>query len=513
MKRTEPSLRAVVHAGGPAMASHTVASLVAAPAVAPQPGSAPWAKPPHAGTSAAAPAGAGPWALAVPTDARRALARGWLWLGLLALIGSGLFSVLLVLSRTPGLNRMFDSAGFFRVALVVHVDLSVLVWFFALAGVLWSINCSTRGQRWGWAALGLCGAGAVLMSLAPFIGSGAAIMANYIPVLDGAPFLAGLLVFAAGVAVLVLRSLWAAPRIGVRLDHSGAQRFGLNASVVATAVALLAFGWSYAVLPPSLAGKASYEILFWGGGHALQFTWTLLMLVAWMWLAGACGARPRLSPRITVGLFALALASVFVTPYAYLAHDIASVEHRNLHTWAMRLGGGLAIVPIGLAVALGLRGIRHWQATQRPLRAALIASMLLFAAGGLIGVFIAGNNVRIPAHYHGSIVGVTLALMGLVYLLLPQLGYRAPQGRLATWQPVLYGAGQLMHIAGLVWSGGYGVQRKVAGAEQVLRSGAEVAGMGLMGLGGLVAIVGGLLFVVVVIGALRHPLPAARADA
>ena len=93
--------------------------------------------------------------------------------------------------------------------------------------------------------------------------------------------------------------------------------------------------------------------------------------------------------------------------------------------------------------------------------------------------------------------------MGLVYLLLPQLGYRAPAGRMATWQPTLYGAGQLMHIIGLVWSGGYGVQRKVAGAEQVLRSGAEIAGMGLMGLGGLVAIIGGLLFVVVVLKALR----------
>jgi hypothetical protein len=64
-----------------------------------------------------------------------------------------------------------------------------------------------------------------------------------------------------------------------------------------------------------------------------------------------------------------------------------------------------------------------------------------------------------------------------------------------------------MHIVGLVWSGGYGVQRKVAGAEQVLRSASEVAGMGLMGLGGAVAIVGGVLFVVVVITAMR---PSAR---
>ena len=54
------------------------------------------------------------------------------------------------------------------------------------------------------------------------------------------------------------------------------------------------------------------------------------------------------------------------------------------------------------------------------------------------------------------------------------------------------------HIIGLVWSGGYGVQRKVAGSEQVLRSTEEVLGMGLMGLGGLIAIVGGVMFVVIV---------------
>ena len=76
---------------------------------------------------------------------------------------------------------------------------------------------------------------------------------------------------------------------------------------------------------------------------------------------------------------------------------------------------------------------------------------------------------------------------------------------MATLQPWLYGMGQLMHIIGLVWSGGYGVQRKVAGTDQVLRSTAEVAGMGLMGLGGLIAIIGGLLFVVVVLRAMRQP--------
>jgi cytochrome c oxidase subunit 1 len=260
-------------------------------------------------------------------------------------------------------------------------------------------------------------------------------------------------------------------------------------------------------LPQSLTGKAYYEILFWGGGHVLQFTWTLLMLVAWLWLASACGARIVLSARLTLLMFALALVSVFVAPYAYLAYDIASVEHRNLHTWAMRLGGGIAIAPIALAVCFGLYSAARAakiSETARPLRAALISSIFLFAAGGIIGALINGNNVKIPAHYHGCIVGVTLAFMGLVFHLLPQLGYGVVRGKLATAQPYIYGSGQLMHIIGLVWSGGYGVQRKVAGADQVLRSTSEIAGMGLMGLGGLVAIIGGLIFVVIIIKALRQ---------
>ncbi len=450
------------------------------------------------------------YSFTVPTDARLALARGWLWLGLAALIGSGVFSILLVFSRTPGVNALLPVADFFRVALVVHVDLSVLVWFMALAGMLWSLNGSARRMGLGWAGLALAAAGTAAMTLAPFTGEGEAVMANYIPMLTAPLFVTGLLAFAAGVGVLVLRSLVNAPRLGLEFDGRGALRFGLNAAAVATAVALLAFGWSYAELPTTLSGKAYYEILYWGGGHSLQFTWTLLMLVAWLWLASACGARLPLSPRVTLLMFALALASVFVTPYAYLAYDIASVEHRALLTWAMRLGGGVAILPVGLAVVFGLRAAPPIADASRPLRAALLSSVLLFAAGGVIGVFISGSNVRIPAHYHGCIVGVTLALMGLVYQLLPALGYRAPQGRLATWQPWLYAGGQLMHIVGLVWSGGYGVQRKVAGAEQVLRSTAEVAGMGLMGLGGLIAIVGGLLFVVVVLRHMRNAAAPAR---
>ncbi|KZY29833.1 hypothetical protein A3729_21955 [Oleiphilus sp. HI0043] len=113
-------------------------------------------------------------------------------------------------------------------------------------------------------------------------------------------------------------------------------------------------------------------------------------------------------------------------------------------------------------------------------------------------------NVVIPAHYHGSIVGVTLSFMGIAYLLMPKLGLGTPDTRLAAIQPYVYGGGQLMHILGLAWSGGYGVQRKTAGAAQGLDRLPEIIGMGMMGLGGLISTIGGLLFLIVIIKAWRR---------
>jgi hypothetical protein len=226
------------------------------------------------------------------------------------------------------------------------------------------------------------------------------------------------------------------------------------------------------------------------------------MFAAWLALAEASGARTPLSPRVAILLFAIGLAAVFATPLIYLAYDIVSVEHYRLQTWLMRIGGGLAILPFAAAMVHALAAAPRAGAQERPLRAALGWSVLLFGVGGLIGFAIQGSNVRIPAHYHGAIVGVTLAFMGLTYHLLPRLGFGAVAPHWAERQLWLYAGGQLAHVAGLAWSGGYGVQRKVAGADQVLRGAEQVVAMGLMGLGGLVAIAGGMLFVVLALRAM-----------
>ena len=114
------------------------------------------------------------------------------------------------------------------------------------------------------------------------------------------------------------------------------------------------------------------------------------------------------------------------------------------------------------------------------------------------------SNTIITAHYHGTGGAVSLAFMGLTLHLLPRLGYREPDLKWATLMPYIYGGGQLLHILGLLWSGGYGVQRKVAGAAQELHGFAQKAGMGLMGFGGLIAVIGGIIFLVVVFRAMRR---------
>ncbi|MGB5305415.1 MAG: cbb3-type cytochrome c oxidase subunit I [Gammaproteobacteria bacterium] len=440
--------------------------------------------------------------LDMPADPMRRLSIGWLALALGSLVVAGLLTIVIVLSRTPYVQDIFPWVDLFRAALVVHVDLTVLVWFLSMAGVFWSINSHTGCTRCGWAALALCSSGACVIALSPFLGSGNPLITNYIPILNDPLFFLGLLVFGGGFLLLVVRGLSVSRAIGSQITGQGALRFGLLSALLAAVVALGALLASWLRIPETVQGVYYFELLFWGGGHVLQFVHIQLMLVTWLWLASVSGIASRLTPRIVLFLFAVGLLPVLLTPLAYVNVDIASAEHLSMMTRLMQFGGGLAAMPIGLVVLFNLVSSSRGPVQSGPERSALLASMLLFGVGGLIGFLIQGSNVTVPAHYHGSIVAVTLAYMGIIYHLLPLLGFRRPLGRIVVLQPWIYAGGQFLHVIGLAWSGGYGVRRKTAGDAQILDRMEEVAGMGLMGLGGLIAVIGGVLFLVIVFKAM-----------
>ncbi len=435
------------------------------------------------------------------TEAIRKRTVGWIWLGVYSLLAAGLLSLCLALARTPGIQDLFPGTDFFHVALVVHVDLSVLVWFMACAGMVWTLFGRARGSRTGAMAFWLAVLGAVMISIAPFIGADRPLMNNYVPVLQHPWFFAGLGLLAVGIVLQAMDYLRGIAISFRRPDFTDMVRFALALAALSTLAAIAAVGWTYFALPADVQGERYFETLFWGGGHILQFTNSVLVLVAWFLLGKASGSHAWLSPRVGLVLFALVVLPLLSVPWIYrqpVTADAAFTEFTTLMRW-----GGLMTLPLGLAIGVGFIYRHKAPAHLQPLRATLLCSLTLFAAGGLLGFLIRGSNTMIPAHYHGSIVGVTLAFMGVVYYLLPRLGFTIRHQRMLYLQPYIFAGGQLMHITGLAMSGGYGVQRKVAGADQMLSGFHESLGMGMMGMGGLLAAIGGLCFLIIAISALR----------
>lgn len=426
-------------------------------------------------------------------------AKRWLMVGVVALALAGVLAIVLVVARTPQLAALTLFKDLFGKSLVIHVDLSVLVWFLAAAGMGWHLIPETNPRNWHClrymraSGLWIFLAGTVLMALSLAMG-GESLKNNYVPVLTNIGFALSVGLVLAGICLSALQTL-ARLRLSDFAGEDGVMHFGLACGALIVLIATLCFYLSAEQLGDRVHGEQRYEIIFWGGGHVLQFLYVQVMMVSWLVLAKALGL-PSLPRRALFVLFALGPLAALSSPAVYLTHDVTSFEYREFFTRQMRDALGVAPGLLGLVVLIYfLRRIATVTREQRALASCLAMSLLLFCFGGVFGLMIVSENVLVPAHYHGSIVGVTLALMGAAYLLLPRFG-GAPVAhtRMAFWQPMLYGFGQIMHISGLAYSGGYEVLRKTPGE---VTSEARAA-MGIMGLGGLLAIMGGILFVLVV---------------
>jgi cytochrome c oxidase subunit 1 len=431
------------------------------------------------------------------------LSRWWLLIGTIALAIAGLYSLVLAGGRSPKLGESGLLHRLFHEALVVHVDLSVLVWFLAIACLLWSRATAHWKPPVPWIEEGalVCFAlGTLAITLSPLDPSGRAMMSNYIPVIHSPVFFMGLMLVFCGTLLMLAKMLLAPP---APAENGVVPSFAPWSAALITLVALVCFVWSVPLMPPVIDGEQYYDMVFWAGGHVLQFTHTQVLMMVWLSLLAALvpGFVPH--ARLVKALFLFALLAACLSPLAFLLYDITSSQFRDFFTHQMIALGGLAPAVLLLVAAPALW--RAHGARKGPHRAcyyALLASVVLFLYGGVLGLLIQGQNVGIPAHYHGSIVGITLAFMGFAYLLLPKLGYAAmAHTRMACLQPVIYGIGQVMHVSGFAWSGGYGALRKTPGGTY---EGSAQLAMGLMGGGAGLAAIGGLLFVLVIIRAVRQ---------
>src|SRR5262245_5409609 len=75
------------------------------------------------------------------------LTRAALGLAIGSLLLAGCFSLLLVVGRIPALAQWVTDPQFFKRCLVLHVDLALLVWFFAFAAALYSLLPGCRASH------------------------------------------------------------------------------------------------------------------------------------------------------------------------------------------------------------------------------------------------------------------------------------------------------------------------------------------------------------------------------
>lgn len=423
------------------------------------------------------------------------LLRRWLLFAVSALGIAGGFAFLAVLARTPAVQILHSAEGLHR-AIAGHVTFSLLVWLLAFEAILWILARGPAARDWRpWWGLVLAAGGSGLLVVAVLSGRGVPILTDYVSVVVDPLFFTGLAALVCGVGLVAWTS-FEGPE-GAIAGHPH-MRYGMRQAAAVGALALGAGLLSFLRLGATGGARldfAFFQSLFWVPGHLLQFVNVIAMVSAWYLLLETGfgvtvrdGRLPRLALRGYLALAGLLfVATLLLDPRTLPANLRLSVL----------MGSALAL-PTVIHIGIVARAIfRKPGRPASPEAAALVCSLSLFVGGVLLAVARAGtgSSMWIPAHYHAVVVGgVTMAFMGLTYRLLAETGEVA-WPRLAALQPWLYGMGMLIVVAGMNWAGSSGAPRKTFDPALGAAALRWVTPMNLMGLGGVVAVLGGAAFV------------------
>lgn len=454
-------------------------------------------------------------ALSSPSpSANRAELWGWSFAAVVALALAGLYAVLLVLSRTPFLDGILSWPDqFFQKGLVAHVVFSFLVWFLAVFSALAlqagdeaaapSDKPETLIRFFGRAALTGTGLGMILILISPFIGGGEPSLNNYVPVIINPLYYTGLILVGLGTLTIVLRML---VQVGRAEEPAEPATFLLVTAGIVFLASLAGVLMAYFQLGPSTVDHSYNESLFWGGGHLLQVMNLAFVFVVWDRLGreGVIGGfiGPRWAQAVSLAL--IAITAIGLSFFGLFGTN--GDEFREAFT-TLQFAFAVPILMVAWALLPRLMRAARLGIMRDPAGLALITSIVVFAVGAAFGIFVDGTDTRTPAHYHGIVGGINIALVGFFYQrILPLLGRPPQRFRLIKFQIWLYAVGQLMFIVGMFAAGGMGASRKTAETSIDLDSVGGIAATAIRDLGGALSILGGILSIIILFKALlRKP--------
>ena len=428
------------------------------------------------------------------------IARAWFRFAIGSLVLAGLLSLVLVVGRLPFLGWLFTDPLFFKRALVVHVDLAIVVWFQAGTLAFLGLALGPRLPRGLTAvALALAAAGIIGLLIGALMPGAQPVLSNYVPVIDHPIFFGGLISWFAGAGLFFILALTTPAPAGSKI-LTASTVIALRGSAAANVLALITFLGAWQTTPAA-APAIYYELIFWGGGHVLQAANVAAMLGLWLHLLHRWSGQIILSPTAMTALIAALVLPQLILPVLAFSGTTAS-SYFSMATHLMRW----TIFPVVLVVLCVVttqvwrqRAALNWRDYRF---IGLAGSATLTVLGFILGSFIRQSSTLVPGHYHCAIGAVTLALMAAAYDFCTDVvpvRTTSTSPRYAGLQLLLFGGGQAVFGLGFALAGAYGLGRKQYGIEQHVRSLGEYLGLSIMGLGGLVAVAGGIFFLAVML--------------
>lgn len=428
-----------------------------------------------------------------------------------------------------GINVLIFWIIFFEIAVLYFVSSVVL-------------GCRLAMPKVGFLAFVLMVVGALINNYAVWGLNSAVMMTSYAPMPAHWTFYLGLILFAVGALLgcfLFLGTLVIAKK---EKTYEGSLPLVVFGGLTACIIAVFTIASGAIILVPTMLWQLGlisnidagvYRLIWWAFGHSSQQINVAAQISIW-YLVGSLlfGAKP-LSEKVSRVAFLLYIAVLQVASAHHLLVDPGvGVEWKMFNTsYAMYLAvmasmiHGLT-VPGAMEAAQRAKGYTNgmfeWLRKApwgNPVFSSIMISIVGFGfLGGITGVMmgteqlnlIIHNTVYVPGHFHATVVlGTTMSFMGLTYWLVPILFRRELILKsFCKWQPYIFGLGMTGVSLFMMGAGTLGVPRRHWDAAFTNTSmpfefaSSAMAMMSLNGLSVVLAVTGGAMFCLLIVGSL-----------
>jgi cytochrome c oxidase subunit I len=458
------------------------------------------------------------------------------------LIG-GIAALGVTLTRWPAVH-LLPADRFYQV-LTLHGVNMLIFWiiFFEMAILYFCsstlLRCRLATPRIAWLGFALMIIGAVVNNAAVLNGDASVMMTSYVPMPANPNFYLGLILFAVGALLGCFVFLGTLVVAKEEKTYEGSIPLVTFGALTACIIAVFTIAAGAIILVPTYLWSMGwianidavmYRLIWWAFGHSSQQINVAAHVAVWYAIAAIVfGAKP-LSEKVSRGAFLLyivflQLASahhllvdpgissewkIFNTSYAMYLAVLASMIH------GLTVPGSIEVAQRGKGYTRGLFEWLRKAPWGNPSFSGMFISLLGFGfLGGISGVvmgteqinIIIHNTIYVPGHFHATVViGTTLAFMALTYFLIPVLFRKQVfLPGLAKWQPYLFGGGMAGLSLLLMGAGTLGVERRhwdMAFTNSALAFDYPASAytmMGLAGIFGMAAILGGGIYILITV--------------